>query len=369
MSLTPISRSRGAVIDEPYRLANGRYSCRYRYFDHTGKRVSRTAKGNTGREARDAAQRECRLAVEQTEARLRGERVGPQPLFRDVGHDALLTTIPARQKPKQVKTTRSYLENWWYPRVGDKPIDTITAADCNAVISDARKEVKDSTCNRIMSAGAVVFRHAKAAEMIDRVPTTGAVRMREGRKIPIIYSAPELLAIIEKLDAAWRPFVGLMSLAGLRKTEAMEVRRGDIDLDNGQIIVRCGDGGTKSGHDRIVPILSTWLHETLEARMKKVRGKRKPLVEQVDPRKAIARAADAAEIDKLVTPHRLRHGFASLVHAGGVKQRGPSIRTVQAWLGHSTLSVTERYTHLARPTAEGDQLFDRLHQVVGRWGM
>ena len=70
-----------------------------------------------------------------------------------------------------------------------------------------------------------------------------------------------------------------------------------------------------------------------------------------------------------ISPHRLRHGFASLVHAGGVEQRGVSIRTVQAWLGHSTLAVTERYTHLARPTAAGDAVFDRLRLIVGRWGL
>lgn len=67
-----------------------------------------------------------------------------------------------------------------------------------------------------------------------------------------------------------------------------------------------------------------------------------------------------AGVDKVASPLRLGHGFASPVHTGGlIKQHGASVRAAQAWLGHSTLSVTERYT-----------LFDRLHHVVGRkWGM
>lgn len=49
--------------------------------------------------------------------------------------------------------------------------------------------MKDATCNRILAAAAVVFRHAEAADIIDRIPTTRATRMREGRVIPVIYSA------------------------------------------------------------------------------------------------------------------------------------------------------------------------------------
>ncbi|MCB9530068.1 MAG: tyrosine-type recombinase/integrase [Myxococcales bacterium] len=365
----PTPNHRAPVIDPPVSLANGRFSCRFRYVDHTGERKSVTVRGHTAHEARHNAERACAEAVQRAEALRRGEHTGPSPTFAEVAAEALPTTIAARQKPKQRHHTRMYLERWWYPHVGDKPIDRITAADCNAVVAAARGVVKDATCNRILCAGAVVFRHAEASDLIDRIPTARATRLREGRKIPIIYSAPELLAVIEALDAAWLPFVGLMALAGLRKTEAMEIRRGDVDLDNGQIIVRCGDAGTKSGHDRLVPILSSALHTALETALERTPGRRARLVEQNDPRKAMNRAARAAGVDKVVSPHRLRHGFASLVHAGGVKQRGASVRAVQAWLGHSTLSVTERYTHLARPTPEADLLFDRLHHVVGKWGM
>ncbi|MCB9544233.1 MAG: tyrosine-type recombinase/integrase [Myxococcales bacterium] len=362
------SRSRGTVVDEPYALDNGRFSCRYRYYDERGRRRSRTAQGNTARQARENAARACQQAIEQVEAALRGERIGPTPTFAEVAAEAMRSTVPARQKAKQVETTRSYLDRWWLPAFGDKPVDEITAADCNAVIARARGAVSDATCNRILCAAAVVFRHAEAAELIDRLPTTRAIRLREGRKIPVIYSAAELLAVLGRLDAGWRLFVELMALAGLRKTEATELRAADVDLDNGHIVVRCGELGTKSGHERIVPVLSSLLLTELERALAAGRSS-EPLVTQDDPRKAIARAAKAAGVAKLVGPHRLRHGFASLVHAGGLRQRGASVRAVQAWLGHSTLAVTERYTHLARPSAAGDELFDRLGQFVGRWGL
>lgn len=90
----------------------------------------------------------------------------------------------------------------------------------------------------------MVFRHAEAADLIGRLPTTRTTRLREGRKIPVIYSAAELRAVLDALDAEWLLFVAVMALAGLRKTEAMELRAGDATSTTGG--VRGGERGPRA---------------------------------------------------------------------------------------------------------------------------
>ena len=79
----------------------------------------------------------------------------------------------------------------------------------------------------------MVFRHAEAANLIDRLSTTRATRLREGRTILGIDNAAELRERCSPRSERLL-FVAVMVLAGLRKTEAMELRAGDVDLDNGR---------------------------------------------------------------------------------------------------------------------------------------
>lgn len=374
-----MSRRDRVSVEKPTRMADGQWRCRFRWYDADGQRKSRLAYGPSAQQARTRAQVEGQAEVLEATAPAAPAAEAiltplpahygpppapPKPTFAEVADEARRSTIPARQKPRQVRTTKAYLDRWWLPALGDRPIDQITPAELNAVIADAKAHVAPATCNRILAAAAVVFRHAEAAYLIDRLPTTRAIKLKEGRKIPTIFSARELAAVLWAIDAEWRLFVALMALAGLRKTEAMELRAGDVAREHGVLTVRGGDGGTKSGHERLVPIISSLLDDLLrEALVGRMPDDR--LVTQTDPRKALRRAGDAIGVSKRVSPHRLRHGFASLVHAGGIQTTGAPIRTVQAWLGHSNLSVTERYTHLARPSAAADLLFDQLGSALG----
>lgn len=151
-------------------------------------------------------------------------------------------------------------------------------------------------------------------------------------------SAAELTKVFDNTNTEWRLFIELMALAGLRKTEAIEARVGDIDLDNGQLIVRCGGEGTKWGHHRIEPIHSIRLHETLSVALKiGRRAKPRQLIQHVEPRSAISRAAAKARIEKVVSPPRLR--------VAGACRRGEAARGVgvdnadgaQHALGHRAL--------------------------------
>lgn len=84
-------------------------------------------------------------------------------------------------------------------------------------------------------------------------------------------------------------------------------------------------------------------------------GAGRALARGLDPRKALARVNASLGIAKHVTPHGLRHTFATLAHAGGRVQPGAPTRTIQAWLGHSMLEQTNNYpAYPSKPSGHAD---------------
>src|SRR4029450_2353943 len=140
------------------------------------------------------------------------------------------------------------------------------------------------------------------------------------------------LAIVERLDAS---VLRVSELAGL-----------DLDdVDRGERAVRVLGKGSK---ERIVPYggaasraLESWLGERGEARgplFTNGRGGRPP---GRSVHTIVRRSARAAGITRRVSPHTLRHTFATHLLEGGA-----DLRAIQELLGHSRLSTTQRYTHV-----------------------
>jgi len=140
---------------------------------------------------------------------------------------------------------------------------------------------------------------------------------------------------------------------GLRVSEVLSLQPSDIDSERMVMRVRQGKGR----QDRLV-MLPERLLQTLREYWMAERGTGRPspwlFPSPVDPsrplsakmlERAIHRAARRAGIEKHVTPHTLRHSFAThILEAGG------NIRAVQGLLGHRSLSSTERYTHVSIQT-------------------
>ncbi len=153
----------------------------------------------------------------------------------------------------------------------------------------------------------------------------------------------KLLSVIPPTRRRDRLIVLLLYGAGLRVSELCNLKKRDVDLENGLIIVR----GGKGAKDRVVPIpgfLSAEIESYLQTRSDSseyllVEERRKDK-DRLSPKTVwylLRKYGERAGVE--VTPHRLRHSFATHMLESGV-----DIRAIQELLGHSNLSTTQIYT-------------------------
>lgn len=153
-----------------------------------------------------------------------------------------------------------------------------------------------------------------------------------------------------------RAIIELLFSSGLRVSELVNLNRGDINLKQGEFMVR-----GKGGKDRPVFVsneAADWVNKYLESRQDNITalfisysGTKKPDMSgnfrRLNARsiqRLIARYAKLAGITKHVSPHTLRHSFAT-----DLLSNGADLRSVQAMLGHSNVATTQIYTHVTDP--------------------
>ncbi len=169
---------------------------------------------------------------------------------------------------------------------------------------------------------------------------------RSPRTLPVVLSADEVVRFLEAVPSLkTRTALTTAYAAGLRASEAVGLRVGDIDSARGVIRVEHGKGGK----DRYV-MLSAQLLRILRVYWRLARPKdwlfpgrdgTAPVDVQV-LYSACRSARAAAGIDKRVTVHTLRHSFAT-----HLLENGTDIRIIQVLLGHNNLSSTARYTKVS----------------------
>jgi site-specific recombinase XerD len=176
---------------------------------------------------------------------------------------------------------------------------------------------------------------------IDEIPYA-----RRPKKLPVVPSASEVrdfLAAVENLKH--RTVLLVIYAAGLRLSEALSLCVGDVDAARGVIRVRAGKGNK----DRVT-ILSPSLLAALRAYWRAYRpatwlfpgqGAQGHLsVHMIQ--KVCVRVREKLGIAKAISPHMLRHAFATHLLESGV-----DLRTIQQLLGHSSLSTTSIYLHVS----------------------
>ena len=173
-------------------------------------------------------------------------------------------------------------------------------------------------------------------------------RPRKTRKLPDVISKEEALGMIQcTRNLKHKCIVGLLYTSGLRRSELLNLIPEDIDSNRMLVRVRNGKGNK----DRYT-ILSRNLLEHLRAYFKAYRPQ-EFLFESpgggsysaTSVLNVVSRAAYRAGIQRRVTPHMLRHSFATHLLENGV-----DLRKIQVLLGHNSTKTTEIYTHIAEST-------------------
>lgn len=172
------------------------------------------------------------------------------------------------------------------------------------------------------------------------------VRPHKSLKLPIVLSLNEVVAIIRATkNLKHRAVIALLYSCGLRISEALNLKISDIDIDRGQVYVR----NSKGRKDRYVglaksflPLLSNYLM-TYQPKQYFVEGLNHTKYSPQSVRHFLKKSCRASGIVKKVTPHTLRHSYATHLLESGV-----DIRYIQSLLGHSRPETTMIYTHVKR---------------------
>ena len=172
------------------------------------------------------------------------------------------------------------------------------------------------------------------------------------RKLPVVLSLEEVTLLLRATGSPkYQAALGVAYGAGLRASEVVHLTVGDIDSE--RMVIRVQQG--KGQRDRYA-MLSPTLLELLRAWWRQARAQRLVLPDgwlfpgqnPVNPlstrqlNRAFHFARHSAEIDKRVSPHSLRHAFAT-----HLLEHHEDIRVIQVLLGHKKLENTARYSHVA----------------------
>lgn len=176
-------------------------------------------------------------------------------------------------------------------------------------------------------------------------------RPKKEERLPVVLSAEEVAALLARTrNLKHRALLMLLYSSGLRVSEVVRLRVEDLDADRRLLRVRRGKGRKDrytllarraveavSVYCRAYPI-GPWLFPG---------GRQDRHLTTRSVQRVVARSARAAGITKNVTPHTLRHSFAT-----HLLEAGTNLRIIQELLGHQSSRTTEIYTHVARSTFE-----------------
>ena len=239
---------------------------------------------------------------------------------------------------------------------GGHRLTEVRADDVVSYLEHARaRGLKPASIARRLAAVRGFYRHLVREEALTRDPTEHVDTPRAGWPLPKTLTHEAAAALVEALHGTEpravrdRTLLEVLYATGMRASECLGLRLEDVNLNAGYAV--CTGKGQKQ---RLVPLgehAVFWLRRYLrDARLSFTRKKDCGRL-FVNPRggalsrqslwTVVRRAAAAAGLRRKVSPHVLRHSFASHLLEGGA-----DLRSVQAMLGHADIGTTQIYTHL-----------------------
>ncbi len=230
----------------------------------------------------------------------------------------------------------------------------------------AARGLSPATIRRRLSALRGFFAFLVEMEVLDEDPTEGLDNPRTWKHLPQVLSLDEVEALLEApsgdspMALRDRAMLEVLYATGVRVSELVSLKLVDLDMDRG--LVRVVGKGKK---ERMVPLggeALQWLERYMAARGALDR-KGSPYLFLTNRGGPMTRQrfwqivkgyARKVGITKEISPHTLRHSFAT-----HILERGADLRAVQELLGHADLSTTQIYTHVAR--AHLEKIYKKSH--------
>ncbi len=288
-----------------------------------------------------------------------------------------------RVRRLSLRTEEAYL-TWIhrYIRFHKQRPEIMGSAEVEAFLTDLvlRQNISAATQNQAFSALLYLYREILGIELRN----IQALRARRERRIPVVLSQREVEKLLAHLEGQQHLMTSLLYGAGLRVSELLRLRVKDADFENGVLLIYQAKGDKDRQailpHSLIAPLrehldrtrarweivqqaeklpvsmpgalerkypqspyewMWQWVFPASEPANDPRDGKRKRhhLLEHAVQR-PLRRAAQTAGIDRPVSPHTLRHSFAT-----HLLESGHDIRTVQELLGHKDVRTTQIYLH------------------------
>lgn len=256
------------------------------------------------------------------------------------------------------------------------PVD-IDCDDVRSYVVSLHGKNSAATVGRKLSALRTFFRFLVKQNVVGKDPLLGITAPRIGTSIPVFLTVDETFALLEApsekdtFALRDRAFLELLYSTGMRVSELVSGNLSDLDFT--EEMLRVSGKGRK---ERLVPVgspaieaLRSWLPArdcllhacaargkvpAKEAMFLNSRGGRLTArsVERI-----VKEYGERAGIIQIVTPHALRHSFAT-----HLLEMGADLRSVQELLGHVSLSTTQRYTHLTLDHLS--DVYDKAHPLA-----
>jgi integron integrase len=275
--------------------------------------------------------------------------------------------------------------------LGERPVESATGEEVREFLSHlaTAQRVGASAQKQALNALVFLLREVEGKELGDFSDYT---RARRPVRMPVVLSREECARLFEAMEGVPKLMAELAYGSGLRLLELLRLRVKDVDLDRRQVVVRGGKGDKDrvtvlpeqlleklAAHrerlrrlhvqDRGEALPGVWVPEGLERKWPKAGEawewqwfwpsrelmndprtglRRRHHLLDVTFQHFVRRGARQAKLNKKVTPHVLRHSFAT-----HLLEHGTDIRTVQELLGHEDVATTQIYTHVMRKPGLG----------------
>jgi integrase/recombinase XerD len=245
----------------------------------------------------------------------------------------------------------------WLDQHAGRALDSTTEADLLAYATQRHARSRATTANRRLTVFKRYFRWALREQALAADPTLKLMSARQALRVPTTLSEAQVEALLGAPDTETalglrdRAMLELMYASGLRVSELVTLKSVHVSLDEGALRIT-----GKGSKERLVPFgeeAHAWLRRYLsQARASILKGQSSDALFVTHLGGAMTRQmfwhivkkhALRAGIDTPLSPHTLRHAFAT-----HLLNHGADLRAVQMLLGHTDISTTQIYTHVAR---------------------